>query len=79
MAEAWDKKPQPKFDRTIWTEHLAWRFRIKKTGEFRPHEPPFERNGSRLISYFSSPFPPLSPAAALLGGAGEEETSFLLL
>ncbi|HMX40482.1 MAG TPA: DUF1801 domain-containing protein, partial [Saprospiraceae bacterium] len=21
MAEAWDKKPQSKFDRTIWTEH----------------------------------------------------------
>ena len=39
MAEAWDKKPQLKFDRTIWTEHLAWRFRIKKVGAFCPDQP----------------------------------------
>ncbi|HNG90872.1 MAG TPA: hypothetical protein PK858_11730, partial [Saprospiraceae bacterium] len=41
MAEAWDKKPHPKFDRTIWTEHLAQRFQIKKAGGFCPDEPPF--------------------------------------
>ena len=48
MAEAWDKKPQPKFDRTIWTEHLAYRFRIKKAGGFCPDEPSF---GVRLPPY----------------------------
>ena len=48
MAEAWDKKPQPKFDRTIWTEHLAQRFRVRKAGGFGPDESLF---GVRLPPY----------------------------
>ena len=48
MAEAWDKKPQSKFDRTIWTEHLAQRFRVGKAGRFGPDERPL---GVRLPPY----------------------------
>ncbi|HMX40252.1 MAG TPA: hypothetical protein PKD78_07990, partial [Saprospiraceae bacterium] len=42
------KNPLPKIQQTTCTEHLAWRFRIKKAGEFCPDKPPW---GVRLPPY----------------------------